>query len=74
MDGTPVAEEHRADEDANTESSVWVERSAPITIDGLTVVFEVTYIGGPAGDRLAARQADAIAALLDWVEGQEPER
>jgi len=32
----------------------------------LTVTFEVHYVDGPAGDRLAAAQADAIQALLAW--------
>jgi hypothetical protein len=35
-----------------------------------TVEFEVRYLTGADGDRLAARQADAIAALLTWVTRQ----
>lgn len=45
-----------------------------VVVDGLMVAFEVTYIGGAAGERLAARQADAIAALLAFVEDQEHEQ
>ena len=48
--------------------------TAVFVVGGLTVAFEVTYIGGPAGDRLAERQADAIAALLAFVEDREHER
>jgi phospholipase C len=36
----------------------------------LTVTFDVHYVDGPAGDRAAARQADAIYALLECVNGQ----
>lgn len=31
----------------------------------LTVTFDIRYIDGPAGDRLAAAQAKAIYALLE---------
>jgi hypothetical protein len=33
----------------------------------LTVTFEVRYVDGPAGDRLVARQANTIHALLEWL-------
>ncbi|MGH3803077.1 MAG: hypothetical protein ACRDTD_23695 [Pseudonocardiaceae bacterium] len=33
----------------------------------LTVTFDVRYVDGPAGDRVAAAQANAIYALLEWV-------
>jgi hypothetical protein len=35
--------------------------------DDLTVTFEIRYVSGPAGDRIATAQANAIHALLEWV-------
>lgn len=34
---------------------------------GLTVTFDVHYVDGPVGDRVAAAQVNAICALLEWV-------
>ncbi len=45
--------------------------------DGLTVSYEVHYVDGAEGDRVAAAQADAIAALLEWLahrDGSAPAR
>lgn len=33
----------------------------------LTVTFDIRYIDGPAGDRIADAQAKAICNLLEWV-------
>lgn len=42
------------------------------TVSGdLTVTLEIRYINGPAGDRIAATQANAIYALLEWVAHQD---
>jgi hypothetical protein len=42
------------------------------TVSGdLTVTFEIRYVSGPAGDRIAATQANAIYALLEWVAHQD---
>jgi len=38
-----------------------------ITIGTLTVSFDVRYVTGEAGERVAARQAEAIAALARWA-------
>lgn len=35
--------------------------------DGLTVSFDIRYLDGAEGDRIAVAQADAIAALLNWL-------
>ena len=35
--------------------------------DGLTVTFDIRYVDGAEGDRVAAAQAAAISALLDWL-------
>ena len=35
--------------------------------DGFTVSYKIRYVDGAEGDRFAATQADAIAALLNWV-------
>ena len=35
--------------------------------DGLTVTFDIRYVDGEEGERVAAAQAAAIAALLNWV-------
>lgn len=35
--------------------------------DGLTVCFEIRYVDGAQGHRVAAAQADAVSALLNWV-------
>lgn len=47
------------------------ESTTPTTVDAvcgdLTVTFDIRYIDGPAGDRLAAAQAKAIYALLEWM-------
>jgi hypothetical protein len=44
---------------------------APASIDavcdGLTVSFEVRYVDGAEGHRVAAAQADAVSALLTWL-------
>ncbi|WP_429429001.1 hypothetical protein [Nocardia sp. GAS34] len=40
-----------------------------MVVDGLTVSYEVRYVGGVEGERLAAAQAKAIAALLRWQAG-----
>jgi phospholipase C len=37
----------------------------------LTVTFDIRYVDGPAGDRLAAAQARAIYALLEWIAHQD---
>ena len=42
------------------------------TVSGdLTVTFQVRCVSGPAGDRVAAAQANAIYALLEWVAPSE---
>jgi len=38
-----------------------------ITIGALTVGFDVRYVTGEEGERVAARQAEAIAALARWA-------
>lgn len=47
----------------------WVERPSTdtITIGTLTVTFDVRYATGEEGERIAARQAEAIAALARWA-------
>jgi hypothetical protein len=35
--------------------------------DGLTVTFDIRYVDGEEGDRVAAAQAAAISALLNWL-------
>lgn len=37
----------------------------------LTVTFDIHYIDGPAGDRIADAQAKAIYNLLEWVARQD---
>ncbi|WP_158853154.1 hypothetical protein [Saccharothrix deserti] len=39
--------------------------------DGLTVSFDIRYVDGAEGDRVAAAQVDAIAALLNWLAHRE---
>lgn len=34
---------------------------------GITVSFEIRYVDGDEGDRIAARQTKAIYALLNWL-------
>ncbi|WP_280385068.1 hypothetical protein [Nocardia wallacei] len=43
-----------------------VHRDVDAVCDGLTVSFEVRYVGGAEGERIAAAQAKALAALLKW--------
>jgi hypothetical protein len=47
------------------------ESTTPTVVDAacgdLTVTFDIRYIDGPAGDRLAEAQAQAIYALLEWM-------
>jgi hypothetical protein len=43
-----------------------VRRSTGASTD-LTVTFDIRYVDGPAGDRLADRQASAILDLVEWV-------
>jgi hypothetical protein len=47
------------------------EQPADTTIrpgpNGLTVSFEIRYIDGDEGDRIAALQTKAINALLKWL-------
>jgi hypothetical protein len=47
------------------------EKPAATTIgpgpNGLTVSFEIRYLGGDEGDRIAALQAEATYALLSWL-------
>jgi len=64
------AEADRAEEAAELDSDRTVERSStPTARDrSWTVEFEVRYLTGADGDRLAARQAEAIASLLSWVQ------
>ncbi|MFC9966859.1 hypothetical protein ACFVH4_21750 [Nocardia ignorata] len=38
-------------------------------VGGLTVSYEVRYVSGAEGERVAAAQAKAIAALLRWRAG-----
>jgi hypothetical protein len=47
----------------------WVERPSTdtIAIGTLTVTFDVRYVTGEQGERVAARQAEAIAALARWA-------
>ncbi|WP_327112438.1 hypothetical protein OHB12_28665 [Nocardia sp. NBC_01730] len=40
--------------------------TCPTVCDGLTASFEVRYVGGAEGERIAAAQAKALAALLKW--------
>ena len=35
--------------------------------DGLTVTFDIRYVDGEEGERVAAAQAAAISALLNWL-------
>lgn len=39
--------------------------------DGLTVTFEIRYVDGEEGERVAAAQAAAISALLNWLVHRE---
>jgi hypothetical protein len=52
-----------------------VPATSPTTVHtvcgDLTVTFEVRYVDGPDGDRLAARQANAIYVLLEWLAHQD---
>lgn len=47
------------------------EPTTPTAVDAvcgdLTVTFDIRYIDGPTGDRLAEAQARAIYALLEWM-------
>jgi hypothetical protein len=59
---------------ASSASDTWGQRQAPSTstaVDAvfgdLTVTFDIRYIDGRTGDRLAAAQARAIYALLEWM-------
>ncbi|MDX8053539.1 hypothetical protein SK571_29560 [Lentzea sp. BCCO 10_0798] len=59
---------------ASTSSDTSGQRREPTTSTAadamcgdLTVTFDIRYIDGPAGDRLAAAQAKAIYALLKWM-------
>ncbi|MFX0574502.1 hypothetical protein [Nocardia nepalensis] len=42
------------------------ERAVEAVCSGLTVSFEVQYVGGVEGERVTAAQAKALAALLKW--------
>lgn len=46
------------------------ERAVDALCSGLTVSFEVQYVGGVEGERIAAAQAKALAALLKWQADQ----
>ncbi|MFF0147049.1 hypothetical protein [Amycolatopsis sulphurea] len=35
--------------------------------DGLTVTFDIRYVNGEEGERVAAAQATAVSALLNWL-------
>ncbi|WP_446224824.1 hypothetical protein ACTWPB_06755 [Nocardia sp. IBHARD005] len=35
---------------------------------GITASFDVRYVGGAEGERIAAAQAKAVAALLSWLQ------
>jgi len=35
--------------------------------DGLTVTFDIRYVDGEEGERVAAAQAAAVSALLNWL-------
>lgn len=52
------------------------ESTTPTVVDAvcgdLTVTFDIQYIDGPAGDRLAEAQAQAIYALLEWMAADHP--
>lgn len=39
--------------------------------DGLTVTFDIRYVDGDEGERVAAAQAAAISALLNWLVHRE---
>ncbi|WP_054044534.1 hypothetical protein [Alloactinosynnema sp. L-07] len=39
--------------------------------DGLTVTFDIRYVDGEEGERVAAAQAAAISALLNWLAHRE---
>ncbi|MEV2218907.1 hypothetical protein AB0E01_03410 [Nocardia vinacea] len=41
-------------------------RGLDVVWDGLTASFEVRYVDGAEGERIAATQAKALAALLKW--------
>jgi hypothetical protein len=43
------------------------ERLCVIEADGLTMVFTAEIAHAESGHRLAAQQADAIRAILEWV-------
>ena len=61
------------DEAAKLDTHRLMERSSTqMGRDGSwTAEFEVRYLTGADGDRLTARQADAIAALLTWVSSRD---
>ncbi|MEU2179019.1 hypothetical protein ABZ552_32830 [Nocardia sp. NPDC019219] len=46
------------------------ERAVDAVCSGLSVSFEVQYVGGVEGERVAAAQAKALAALLKWQADQ----
>jgi len=43
-----------------------VEHAVGAMCSGLAVSFEVRYVGGVEGERIAAAQAKALVALLKW--------
>ena len=54
-----------------------IPAGADAVCEGLTVSWEVRYVDGAEGDRVASAQADAIAALLEWLahrDGSPPAR
>lgn len=58
MTGPAVLDIHRGSERPSTHT---------ITIGTLTVSFDVRYATGEEGERVAARQAEAVAALARWA-------
>ena len=75
-DSAPTVAVRGVDEAAKLDTHRLVERSSTQTgrDRSWTAEFEVRYLTGTDGDRLAVRQADAIAALLTWVVSRESGR
>lgn len=45
--------------------------SVDAVCDGLTVTFDISYVDGEEGERVAAAQTTAISALLNWLAHRE---
>jgi hypothetical protein len=51
-----------------------VHSDVDVVCEGLTASFEVRYVDGAAGERVAAARAKALAALLKWQAGRNDVR